>query len=79
MTKLKLKGAKKLESLNLTGRALESLDLSTNTQLEEVYLGWGTKLSTLDLSSNKKLKTFECLQDGTHVSGSQKSYEPDKS
>ena len=62
MTKLKLKGAKKLESLNLTGRALESLDLSTNTQLEEVYLGWGTKLSTLDLSSNKKLKTFECYR-----------------
>ena len=62
MTKLKLKGAKKLESLNLTGRALESLDLSTNTQLEEVYLGWGTKLSSLDLSSNKKLKTFECYR-----------------
>lgn len=63
LTKLKLKKAKNLESLRVGGRALTSVDLSTNVQLKTLHLGWEigrTGITSTDLSKNKKLETLRC-------------------
>lgn len=62
LTKLKLKKAKNLDSLSVTGRALTSVDLSTNVQLKTLHIGWGgrTGITSMDLSKNKKLETLSC-------------------
>lgn len=62
LTKLKLKGAKKLENLNVTAASLTNLDLTSNTQLKELYLGSGTKVASLDLSHNTRLETMGCYR-----------------
>lgn len=62
LTKVILKGDKNLESLDLKSSTLGVLDLRTNTQLKDLYLGWGIKLTSLDLSNNKKLTTMTCYQ-----------------
>ena len=62
LTKLKLKGAKRLGSLRVTAASLTHLDLTGNTQLKELYLGRGTKVTSLDLSHNTKLMTMRCYQ-----------------
>lgn len=59
---VKLKNAKKLEDLSVRSDVLTTLDVSTNTQLKELYLGQGTALTSLDLSHNTKLTTMECYQ-----------------
>lgn len=60
LSNVKLKGATALEKLDLTGRSMKSLDVTTNTQLTDLSLGWGTTIPTLDLSKNKKLTTLYC-------------------
>lgn len=62
LTKLKLKGDGKLESLNVTAASLTHLDLTSNTQLKDLHLGRGTKVTSLDLSHNARLETMGCYQ-----------------
>ena len=63
LIKLKLKGDKKLESLNVGAPSMMILDLSTNTGLKDLYLS-DVKIPSPDLSDNRNLTQLNCYQTG---------------
>ena len=48
-----------LTSLDLAGNDLETIDLSNNTELKDLWLTFNDRLATVDISNNRKLENLD--------------------